>query len=61
MRYKYWIFLLAVLLLAACSGDGDSGQPGSVPDIPSPTPGNPDNPSKPDVTDSPLQLISHKG
>ncbi len=58
MRYKYWIFLLAVLLLAACSGDGDSGQPGSVPDIPSPTPGNPDNPSKPDVTDSPLQLIS---
>jgi len=58
MRYKYWIFLLAVLLLAACSGDGDSGQPGGVPDIPSPTPGNPDNPSKPDVTDSPLQLIS---
>lgn len=58
MRYKYWIFLLAVLLLAACSGDGDSGQPGSVPDIPGPSPVNPDNPSNPGVTDSPLQLIS---
>ena len=52
MKYKYWIFLLAVLLLAACSGDGDSGQPGSVPDIP----GTPDNPSKPSVTGSPLHL-----
>ena len=52
MRYKYWIFLLAVLLLAACSGDGDTGQQSGVPVVP----GTPDNPSKPSVTDSPLHL-----
>lgn len=52
MRYKYWIFLLAVLLLAACSGDGDTGQQSGVPVVP----GTPDNPSNPSVTDSPLHL-----
>lgn len=54
MRYKYWFFLMAALLLAACSKDSDmvKGEPvpGSGSDIPTQT--------VPDVTERPLNMVA---
>ena len=51
MRYKSWLFLLAALLLAACSKDSDQtgGSPVVVPTDPVPVPETPE---------SPLRLVS---
>ena len=53
MRYKYWFFLLAALLLAACSKDSDTvgGEP-----VPAPGPDIP-TPVVPEVTESPLYMV----
>jgi hypothetical protein len=51
MRYKSWLFLLAALLLAACSKDSDQtgGSPVVVPTDPVPVP---------EMPESPLRLVS---
>lgn len=51
MRYKSWLFLLAALLLAACSKDSDQtgGSPVVVPTDPVPVP---------ETQESPLRLVS---